>query len=170
MARKKYKNKKVKLDDANVNITPLLDVLTVLLFFLITSLNVNSLSLETTKGIRLPAAVVEQQAQEAIQVSLSEEEIRADGKVIMNLTKKGFNKKEIGEDGRTLIPFKDYLEKQLAKKQRFYGKNFDLSKLPPNQIIIQADKDLKFKLVKYMLHTIAVAGYVDYQFVVIPES
>lgn len=158
------------MDDANVNITALMDVLTVLLFFLIKSLTVNSLSLETTKGIRLPASTVDMQAEEAIQVSLSDKELRVGANVIMNLKNKSFAESDIGVDGRTLLPLKTFLDKQVQRKYGFYGKDFDLSKLPPNQILIQADKDLPFKLVKYMLHTVAVSGYQDYQFVVVPEE
>ena len=65
---------------------------------------------------------------------------------------------------------KKILENQLQKKHAFYKDVGDLKNLNPDKVIIQADKELPFKLVKNMLHTIVVAGYFNYQFVVVPEN
>ena len=166
----KKNSKKILLPDSNVNITALLDVLTVLLFFLIKSMSVNSLYLEPPEGIRLPASSIKSEAEESVRVALSNEALSVDGKTIVKLKSAKFMPKDLGKDGRTIIPLKKLLEKQIKKKHSFYKDVGDIENLTTDKVIVQADKNLPFGLIKYLLHTVVVAGYTDYQFVVIPKD
>ncbi|HLE12512.1 MAG: hypothetical protein A2504_03530 [Bdellovibrionales bacterium RIFOXYD12_FULL_39_22] len=164
------KRRRVNLPEAGVNITSLMDVLTTLLFFLITSFSVNSVTLDTPDKIVLPSSEIKAQAEEAITVALSKSGIWANGQLVAKINGQSFIKKDIADDQRTVIPLRDFLTKELKKRYSFFKDVGDLSKLPPNRIIIQADKDMPFSLVKLMLHTSAATGYADYQFVVVNEG
>ncbi len=164
------KTRRVNLPEAGVNITSLMDVLTTLLFFLITSFNVNSVTVDTPDKIQLPESVVKAQGEEAITVSLSKNGIWFGGQMVAKVSSFSFSPKDIADDKRTLIPLQNFLTKELKKKYAFFKDVGDLSKLPPNRIIIQADKEMPFSLVKLMLHTSAATGYADYQFIVVNEG
>jgi biopolymer transport protein ExbD len=168
---KKKKSRKIELDAPSVNITPLLDVLTVLLFFLIKSMAVNSINLEPPKDVKLPLAQSKEEAQESTKLTMTKTSILVDGIEIVKLTAKGkYRRSDIDSDGRAILPLKEFLLKKIEKKHRFYKNIGDISKLPSDKILIQADKKGLFKEMKYILHTIAIAGYNSYQFVIIPES
>jgi biopolymer transport protein ExbD len=157
--------------DLSLNITSLMDVLTVLLFFLLKSISVSATSQETMAGIRLPASDVKGQFEETVTVALSKDELRADGTLLMKLDHGRFSTLDISVDQRTLLPLQQYLQEQFAKKNLIFKGSISNSELPPGKILIQADKELGFSALKYLLHTAAVTGYSDYQFVVNnPES
>ena len=169
MSLKKKKNRRVSLVESNVNITALLDVLTVLLFFLIKSSSVTTLTLSPPDEIRLPASIATSEAEESVRVSLSKTKLIADNDLVIKLQNQKFAPQEIGPDSRTIVKLQSYLTKQLEKKKALFKGIGDINELPPNKIIIQTDKELPFGLIKYLLHTAAISGYSDYEFVIIPE-
>lgn len=156
----------ITLEDGNISITSLMDVLTVLLFFLIKSFSVSTQALSPPQDVQLPLASQEENAEEAITVSLSPNEVRVNSQVLTKLKGGRFPASEIGEDGRTLQPLKRYLDLQMQKRNAVYKGEGDISFLPPGKVLIQAHKDLPYGLVKVLLHTSAITGYSDYQFVV----
>jgi biopolymer transport protein ExbD len=156
----------------NINITPLLDVLTVLLFFLIKSMSVTSISLNTPDDIKLPISYIEANAEEAVLISLSKNSLNVDQEEIMKLDDGKYKNSEIGADQRTLRPLFDILEKKYKQRLALYEgvEGVDLKNIPAPKLLIQADKEITFSSMKHMLHTVAKAGYTDYQFIVLPSS
>jgi biopolymer transport protein ExbD len=169
---KKKKSKKMEANGADVNITSLLDVLTVLLFFLIKSASVSSLQLTPPEGLKLPTAQLEEEPKEAIKIALSKDQLIVNEKVMMKLTNGRFPAGEIAEDKRTIKPLQEFLRKEYQKKKDFYKDvaQGDIDKLPAPTLLIQADHKLQFKTMKYLLHTAAISGFGDYQFVVQGEA
>ena len=165
MALKKAKRR--PLPEMGLNITSLLDVLTVMIFFLIRTLTVSNQAFEVPEQLRLPAAITDSQAQEATVVALSRKDIRVNHDIILQLDKNHkFPSAEVAEDGRTLAKLKTRLEKERNKKKQLFLSKGGSEFIPPGKILIQADKDLPFETVKYMLYTVASSGYTDFQFVV----
>lgn len=164
MLRKSHRHREPL--EFSLNITSLMDVLTVLLFFLLKSFSVSATSHTAVQGIRLPASDVKGKFEETITVSLSSTEIRADGNVMVKLEGGRFRPIDLGADQRTLLPLYQYLQEQFNKKNQVFAESVSIAELPPGKILIQADKDLGFSHLKYLLHTAAVAGYSDYEFVV----
>lgn len=168
MAIRKTK-KRESLLDFGVNITSLLDVMVILIFFLIKSFAVSSSALETPKGIRLPTVISKVEASETVKVSISSMDLKAENKRILSLINGRIPGNLIDpNDSRTIIPLKKYLQKQREKKLAIYKGAGNISFIPPGKVLIQADKELPFSLLKYIFHTAAVAGYSDYQLVVAP--
>lgn len=169
---KKKKRRKSLVFTSSINITPLMDVLTVLLFFLIKSMSVTSLDVKETEDLRLPASYIEVSAEEAVVVALSKKELLIGQEKLIPLVDNKFPKKEIGDDLRTLKSLNKVLKKKYENRMALYKdvEGADLSKVPAPKLLIQADKDLPFGLVKYVLHTVAGAGYTDYQFIIVPKN
>jgi len=159
-----------KLPEVSINITSLMDVLTVLLFFLVKSFSVTSASVDLPKDVRLPASVSDDQFEEGVTVALSKEALYFHNKPIIKLSNGHFKSDDLAGDRKTLIALKDILDRENAKRKSVFQGAGDLSFLPPGKIVIQSDKKLPFGVVKHLLHTATVAGYTDYQFVIQKEE
>ena len=150
----------------SLNITSLMDVLTVLLFFLLKSFTVSSTSMDVTNGLRLPASSHEKKIEDTITLAFTPTEIRSGNEVLVRLSKGNFRPVDIGPDHRTLLPVQSFLKEQLVKRNEIFGKSVDKKLLPPGRLLIQADQSLPFEKVKFLLHSASTSGYSDFDFVV----
>lgn len=162
MIKKRHRH----LPEQNLNITSLMDVLSVLLFFLIKSFSMTASQIDIPDGIRVPAAVSQEQMEEGIAVSLSKDSLIFQGQVIAKLNNGRFNPSDIGSDRRTIVPLQAILDKENKKRMAIFKNAGSLSMLPPGKIIVQSDKNLTYGTMKYLLHTASYANYNDFQFVV----
>ncbi|MGE0615227.1 MAG: ExbD/TolR family protein [Bacteriovoracia bacterium] len=160
------KHRRKRHIEGDLNINALMDVLTVLLFFLIQSYTVSTTAITPPKGMRLPASTSMTKIEESVSVSLSATELRANNQLLLKLHRGQLSPIDLGEDQRTITVLKSFLEKEYRKKNQIYEGAGDLSFLPAASVLVQADKDLPFALVKHVLNTVATVGYKDYQFVV----
>ena len=168
---KRRRNHHISLPEADVNITSLMDVLTVLLFFLIKSFSLSPAAINPPEGLRLPASELKDKMEESVSVVLSKNKLLMNEHVITDLKNGVVSKSDLAEDQRTITKLHDKLSKEFEKKKAiFLSAGGDTSIMPPGKILIQSDKRLKFKTIKLLLHTIAAAGYTDYQFVVTGEE
>jgi biopolymer transport protein ExbD len=160
--------------DLNLNITSLMDVLTVLLFFLLKSFSVDQTTQDVPAGIRLPASVSDRKIESSVTISVLKDEIRIGPDVVMKLNQGKPYPYDVGGKGdKTWLPLKKYLDQQYATRNAVYvkaaeaaGKPLDKTQLPPGRVLIQADRALLFADIKNLLHTAGLAGYSDYDFVV----
>ncbi len=166
MARLKIRHKKKHALELSLNITSLMDVLTVLLFFLLKSFSVTSNSLETPAGIRLPASVAVASLEEAVNLSYGKDGVRLDTALVVPAREGLWDGSAVDRDGRTLVALKKALEEMYAKRNLAMAKTVAPEDLPPGRILIQADREIPFAQVKHVLHTAALAGYSDFRFVV----
>jgi biopolymer transport protein ExbD len=166
MGRLKIRHKKKHALELSLNITSLMDVLTVLLFFLLKSFSVTSNTLETPNGIRLPASVAKASLEEAINLSYGKDGVRVDSTMVVPAQEGVWAVTAVDSDGRTLTALKKVLEEQYAKRNLELSKSVPTDEIPPGRILIQADREIPFSQVKHVLHTAALAGYSDFRFVV----
>ncbi len=166
MALKARKRNKLTLDHANLNITALMDILTVLLFFLVKSFTSSSLSTQPPDDVHLPTAKIKGEAEESVVVSLSGRELRANGILVAQLSQGQFANRDIASDQRTIVPLQIYLREEAKKRMGVFGKETGTF-FSQGKLLIQADQNLPFGILKHLFHTATVSGYADYQFVVI---
>ena len=131
-----------------MNLTSLMDVFTILVFFLL----VNSATtevLETPKQITLPASVVEDKPRETVVIFISSDQVTVQGEAVIStaeiLTIEGQNVAPIGarlaEVGRSIIGLRT---QQVAESQ---------------EVTILADKSVPFRVVKKVMSTCTSEGY-----------
>jgi biopolymer transport protein ExbD len=160
----------------SLNITSLMDVLTVLLFFLVKSFSVADSVHSPMDGVQLPVSAEAKAAlEETVAIAVTAKGIRASDKPELMIFEQGRPRAaELADDKRTLAPLKEYLGLQFARRNQVLAGAALASANPaagatppPGKILIQTDKDLPFGILKLVLHTAAEAGYSDYQFVVL---
>src|SRR4051794_2032249 len=162
---KKRKHRR-ELMEFTLNVTSLMDVLTVLLFFLVKSYSVSQAALATPQGLRLPASTANGELEETVAVALTAKELRVNNNVLVTLTNGRFDAKDLGRDGRTIMPLKKLLDEEYAKRNQLFSAEGTTEGLPPGRVLIQSDKALEFATIKFLLHTAAQSHYNDYEFVV----
>jgi biopolymer transport protein ExbD len=169
MALKKKINRRIT-NENGVNITALMDVMVVLLFFLVHSFTISSIDQPPPEDIRLPLSKTEKKPENAVTVALGERALYVNGQKLLAVSKGRFPAGVIEKDERTLGPLKKVLEEEFNKKKTLYREVGGEELMPPGRILIQADKKLPFKTMKLILHTASVSGYTDYQFITKPDE
>jgi biopolymer transport protein ExbD len=136
-------NKKGDVKGLGINLIPMMDVLTVLVFFLLFH-SFNG-SLPDAK-ISLPASVVEKKPRETVSVVVSPEVVMVQGEPVIN-TRNVF-------DDSAASGLRQRLEELRAAVEK-------TSKTPPDsmEVTILADKETPFKVIKRVMSTCTASGY-----------
>ncbi len=131
-----------------INLTSLMDVFTILVFFLL----VNSATtevLETPKQIKLPDSVVEEKPRETVVIFVSPEEVTIQGDAVVRvadiLATRGQNIEPIGEK---LAALSDNI---IGLKTRAVAESLEVT--------ILADRSVPFHVVKKVMSTCTNRGY-----------
>lgn len=160
----KFKRKK-KNSLFEIDITSLLDILTILLVFLLQSYNSSGVIINVPEDIKLPKSNSESVNNFGVNIQVSKYQIWVDDKEVLNVNDiKGA--KVYDQGGRRIISLYDELvkiketiknsEKSSPKAVKFTG--------VANLVI---DKSLKYQYLKKVMHTCASAGFKEFKFVVL---
>lgn len=144
---------------AGLSLVSLMDVFTILVFFLLTNSSSNEV-LSNPKEIALPDSVVESKPRETIVIFVSSEVILLQGEPIMQTSDALSSKKEI-------IPF--LREKLLEQKNKAIGVSAKTA-LEGKEVTLLADKKIPFKLLKRIMSTSTSAGYGKISLAVIQKA
>jgi biopolymer transport protein ExbD len=131
----------------DMNLVALIDIFTILLFFLLSSAN-GIESLPAQKGVKLPSSVVEATPKLTTIVAISTDEIRVDGRVVARVAD------VMGADGDLIAALQSELTAARAQPE--------VSKT----LTIMGDKDIPYRLLRKVMVTAAQAEFVDVAFAV----
>lgn len=146
LKRKMIRKKKGMMD---IDITSLMDIMTILLVFLLKSYNPSDLFVDLTKDIELPGSKVKELGENSIIV-----------KVDKNL-KSTIDGVEVKND--------EHMQALLNEKKLYFDKNFAKHKrspaghVPLNLVI---HKDIAYKSIKPILNMATVSGFNSFKFIV----
>lgn len=163
----KSNRSKNKLVLQEINITPLMDVLTVLLFFLIKIFTVNTMNIDTPDKLSLPSIINKAPPQEAITLVVSTSEVSIDHKILFSLNNGRIPEKEMSQDRLTIPELTKFLKTEKQKRDNLYNSGGDGTQkleLPTGKLLVQADKATNFAVLKLLLNSASLGGYADYQF------
>ncbi|MFO7604773.1 MAG: biopolymer transporter ExbD [Desulfurivibrionaceae bacterium] len=131
-----------------LNLTSLMDVFTILVFFLL----FNSASgevLEAPKEIELPDSVVELKPSETIVIVVSQEMILVHGKLVASTP-------EVLDSRSGTVP--EITERLLHLERNLIGINQQAA-VEAKEITLLADKTIPFRILKKIMSTCTAAGY-----------
>jgi biopolymer transport protein ExbD len=131
-----------------LNLTPLMDVFTILVFFLLFHSSGGDV-LETPKQIKLPDSVVETKPRETVVIMVSPEVVLVQGEVVVRTP-------ELLEDRiSTVAEIRDRLKQLERNIIGISTKTIAESK----EVTILADKTIPFKVLKKIMSTCTGSGY-----------
>lgn len=151
---KKRFHRRREREAVDVDITSLLDILTILLVFLLKSYNASDLKLDLQKGIEMADSESKAMTRYAPVIQVSKE-----AKVFLN-------NKEIGR-----LPASGEMSALTAKLKEERAKTEELNKIKnqkhnPELVNLVFDKDMDYQVVQRVMHDSALAGYSQFKFIV----
>ena len=157
-AREKRAERKARNGDmVDMNLVSLIDVFTILIFFLLSSAT-GVETLTSPKAVKLPEAHAEQPPKDSVVLVVKGDEIFADGRTLLD---RAGVAAALAEAGDTLPALKAELER-LAARVAVRPENRGAAQA----ITILGDQDIPYRLLRKVMSTCAQAGYTDLQFAV----
>lgn len=136
-------------------LTSLVDVMTILLVFLIKSFSVEGNIVTPSADLQLPVSSAEKPARPACTIEISRTEVASEGTVIVPVA-------EFARADSLVIPaLYDWMLFQKSKGNDTSG---------AGKVLIQADRDLEFNIVKRVMYTCSKAGFSDFSVLVLQEE
>jgi len=153
----------------DIDITSLLDILTILLVFLLQSYNSSGVIINVPKEIDLPRSASESLNSFGVNIQVSKTQIWVDDKEVLNASSDTPRENVYDEGNRRIVPLYNELvriketikqsEKLSPQAKKFSG--------IANLVV---DKTLKYTELKRVMYTCASAGFKEFKFVVLTQG
>jgi biopolymer transport protein ExbD len=162
-----------------LQLTSMMDVLTIIVVFLLKSYNVSTNSFSTAPGLKLPASISPDSPTDTLQIVVTPESVTVENERVLDFIQTAgsvgsadatysFKATDLDEGNRRVIPVFDALMKArdktellLAKsKARVDGKPVAFEGI----LAIQADKRVKYDVIRKIMYTAGAAGYKTFRF------
>ncbi len=146
MKRMERTNKKGEIKGLGINLIPMMDVLTVLVFFLLFhSFN----STLPDAQIALPASVVETKPRETVSIVVSPDVVMVQGEAVMNTP-------ELYDDKVGIVRV---VRDRLEEIERTITETGTTRTADSKEVTLLADKTIPFKVLKKIMTTCTASGY-----------
>ena len=146
---------------ATLNITSLMDVMTIILIFLLFSFSSQDQNLRLAKDLDLPKSNSEKPFKWAINITLTENELMVEDASVCRYKNGQFI--DTGDDPDKIVPLYKQLT-SLKSLEKYREVDRDASE---PVVIFQADKKHKFDTIYKVMKTAAMAGYPNFRFAVL---
>jgi biopolymer transport protein TolR len=138
--------------EAGINLVSMIDMLTVLVFFLLVYATEEIEVLPNSKEVQLPESIAENQVHDAVVVIVTERDILINGKSVGKID-------ELLASEEIIIPaLREELEAEANGMLRL-SRLSDEDKIASREVTIMADKELPYKLLKKVMATSTAAEY-----------
>lgn len=164
----KFANRRPKTKVLDVDITSLLDILTILLVFLLQSYNSSGVIINVPKDIELPRSASQTMNNFGVNIQVSKTKIWVDDAEVVN-TDNLDQGKIYDEGGRRIVPLFDELVKIKETIKQSEKLSPDAKKFSGVANLV-VDKSLKYSYLKRVMYTCAQAGYKEFKFVVLTNE
>lgn len=152
----------------DIDITSLLDILTIMMVFLLQSYNSSGVVINVPKEIDLPISNSETLSTFGVNIQVSKSQIWVDDKEVVN-TENTDTEQLFDEGGRRIIPLFNQLVKikETIKQSEKLSPQANAFSGVANLVV---DKSLKYSYLKRVMYTCAAAGFKEFKFVVMAEG
>jgi len=139
--------------EGEINLVSMIDMLTVLVFFLLVYTTNEVEILPSAKDVQLPQSMAEQAAREAVVVIVSETEILMNGESLGKIS-------DILASKELIIPrLKVALENQVERSVLADSELTEEQQIANREVTIMADKEIPYHLLKRVMATSTAADY-----------
>jgi biopolymer transport protein ExbD len=145
---------------ASLNLTPMIDMMTIMLVFLIKSYSVDPAFLTPTQDITLAETTSEMAAPDKAVLMIGKDGIMIEGKLIVAFKNGEISKTDLM--GGEIPELRKALEAVANKTKFIAAKNSTVQFT--GTLILQADRELAFEAMKPILRTAGLAGFHDFKF------
>lgn len=165
ISRRKRRNK-VEHVAEELNVVPMMDMMTIILVFLLKSLSSSSANIPQGDDLRLPHSTIDTSPANALQVIISRVSIAVNGRFITALHN-GFvdpQQKRGGGTGLLINPLVEHMRDQAQIARALAGRSGGEFR---GEVAIIADRGLPSRTVFEVLYTCGQAGFSDFRLLVL---
>ncbi len=150
----------------DLNITPMMDMMTIILVFLLKSFSSETATIKFDESLKVPSSVTQLKVKAALGVTITKNVILVEGDAVapVNNGKVDPTVKRDGENGYYITPLVDILEKHARKEKKvaeMTGSKFDA------ELMVVADHGTPYRLITEILYSCGQAGYQNYRLLVL---
>jgi len=150
----------------DLNITPLMDMMTIILVFLLKSFSSTTSTITFDQNLQVPKSFTELKPKLAVTVTVTKKVLLVEGDGIAPINNGRIDPavKRDGENGYYVTPLVDILEKHARREKKvaeLTGQKFDA------QLMIVADQSTPYRLLTEIIYSCGQAGYQNYRLLVL---
>ena len=173
--KRQYRRKKKEIRDhedeiEELNITAMLDMMTILLVFLLKSYAASATAITLSEDLTLPMSSSQQRVEEAIKVTVTQKSITVEDKVVVNLTNGAVDPsaKKDGDAGYFITPLFNKLREEVEKLEKIAKYNRGMAF--QGKIIVIGDKKISYRLLTEVLYTAGQAKMGQFRLMVLRQA
>jgi len=148
-------------------LTSMLDILCTVLFYLLKNYSTAMADFNIGKDLSLPYSSASLAPSPALNLVVSRTNISLDGQPVTELLNGDVARKDLWNDGVTITKLAQMLKQQKERSLYLAKRNDDHTFT--GTIVMQADKDLKFNLVKKVIYTAGISDFVMFKLAVMKK-
>lgn len=141
----------------DMNLVALIDIFTILIFFLMSSTGIEVLS--TARAVQLPPSTIDKTPRETVIVTVSDTDILVGGRVVATVAD------ALALDGDLIAPLKAELDLQASRPMLVAANEAERK-----AITIMGDKAIPYRLLRKVMYTAAQSNYSDVAFAVVQKA
>lgn len=169
--RKRIKTKKT----FELQLTSMMDALVIIVVFLLKNYNVSTNSLSNASGLQLPLSISKDIPNDSVEVIITPTSLTVENEKIIEFGQNfQFKPSELDEKDHRIISLYDALIKSKNKTEILLAKSKkreDGKPVPFEGILaIQADKQIRYDLLKKIMYTAGAAGYKVFRFLAMKKE
>jgi biopolymer transport protein TolR len=142
----------------DMNLVSLIDIFTILIFFLMSATGIEVLS--SGQSVKLPPSTAEKAPRETVVVTVSRDDILVDGRVVAKVAD------VLAMEGDLIAPLQAELAGLQTSRKVIRAENAAAAKA----VTIMGDKEIPYRLLRKVMATAAKADYVDLSFAVAQKA
>ena len=152
-----------------IQITSMVDMFVILLVFLLKSYSTSPVTINPSADLTLPASTSTKDPVDALKLVVSKKGIFVDDKKIVDITQGNVDIKDVdASDTNFIRALYEALDAQAQKSKNIAKQNetveFD------GKVVMQADRDLSYRLLRKVMYTSMMAGYSDVKIAVMTKD
>jgi len=171
MARRGFKKYMDKRSPATfkIQITSMVDMFVILLVFLLKSYSTSPVQLSPGKDMTLPVSTSVKDPVDVLKLQVSKNAIFVEDKKIVDLKDGQVDVKDVDQNDTQFIrTLYTELDGQANKSRTIASKNEEVEF--DGKVILQADRNLPYELLKKVMYTSMMAGYSDVKIAVLSKD
>jgi biopolymer transport protein ExbD len=153
----------------DLNIVPMMDMMTIILVFLLKSFSSSTDLLTLPADMQLPRSQTRAEPKQALQVTVSQSVILIEGDAVATVKDGRVDSavKRDGENGYHITPIVDTLNKHARRERKvdeLQERKFE------GELMVVADKSTPYRLLTEVLYSAGQAGYAKYRLLVLKNA
>jgi biopolymer transport protein ExbD len=150
----------------DLNITPMMDMMTIILVFLLKSFTSSASTITFDQNLQIPKSSTQLKQKLALAVTVTKKVILVEGDAVapINIGKVDPTVKRDGENGYYITPLVEVLEKHAKREKKvaeLTGQKFE------GQLMLIADQTTPYRLLTEIIYSCGQAGYANYRLLVL---